>query len=65
MMHSPDFKVSNEDMEKHHKTVLQLAEKLQPHIPEMKDLEKKITQVNIKLLLLLIERPGYYGSYYY
>uniref|UniRef100_A0A8C2E0P0 Si:ch211-91p5.3 n=1 Tax=Cyprinus carpio TaxID=7962 RepID=A0A8C2E0P0_CYPCA len=44
MMHSPDFKVSNEDMEKHHKTVLQLAEKLQPHIPEMKDLEKKITQ---------------------
>ncbi|XP_052399511.1 uncharacterized protein LOC127946790 isoform X3 [Carassius gibelio] len=44
MMHSPDFKVSNEDMKKHRKTVLQLAETLQPHIPEMKDLEKKITQ---------------------
>ncbi|XP_016115464.1 uncharacterized protein [Sinocyclocheilus grahami] len=44
LMHSPDFKVSNEDMKNHHKTVLQLAEKLQPHVPEMKDLEKKITQ---------------------
>ncbi|XP_059401880.1 uncharacterized protein LOC132133156 isoform X2 [Carassius carassius] len=49
MMHSPDFKVSNENMKKHHKTVLQLAETLQPHIPEMKDLEKKITQFHNSL----------------
>uniref|UniRef100_A0A8C1CII3 Si:ch211-91p5.3 n=1 Tax=Cyprinus carpio carpio TaxID=630221 RepID=A0A8C1CII3_CYPCA len=44
VMHSPDFKVSNEDMKKHHGTLLQLAETLQPHVPEMKDLEKEITQ---------------------
>ncbi|XP_073688145.1 uncharacterized protein [Garra rufa] len=42
VMHSPDFKVSNEDMKKHHSTLLQLAEKLVPHVPEMKDLEKEI-----------------------
>ncbi|XP_016303922.1 uncharacterized protein LOC107659483 isoform X1 [Sinocyclocheilus anshuiensis] len=44
VMHSPDFKVSNEEMKKHHKTLLQLAEELEPHVPEMKDLEKEITQ---------------------
>lgn len=53
-MHSPDLKVSNEDMKKHHKTLLQLAEKLVPHVPEMKDLEKEITQVDGKLLLFLL-----------
>ncbi|KAL1247641.1 hypothetical protein QQF64_023017 [Cirrhinus molitorella] len=44
VMHSPDFKVSNDDMKKHQKTLLQLAEKLVPHVPKMKDLEKEITQ---------------------
>ncbi|KAI2648289.1 hypothetical protein H4Q32_018347 [Labeo rohita] len=44
VMHSPDFKVSSDDMKKHHETLLQLAEKLVPHVPEMKDLEKEITQ---------------------
>lgn len=53
-MHSPDFKVSNEDMKKHHGTLLQLAETLQPHVPEMKDLEKEITQVDGKLFSLLL-----------
>lgn len=48
VMHSPDFKVSNEDMKKHLKTLLQLAEELEPHVPEMKDLEKEITQVDGK-----------------
>lgn len=53
-MHSPDFKVSNEDMKKHHKTLLQLAEELEPHVPDMKDLEKEITQVDGKLSILLL-----------
>lgn len=54
VMHSPDFKVSSDDMKKHHETLLQLAEKLVPHVPEMKDLEKEITQVDGKLLFLLL-----------
>ncbi|XP_043084402.1 uncharacterized protein si:ch211-91p5.3 isoform X2 [Puntigrus tetrazona] len=44
VMHSPDFKVSNEDMKKHHKTLLNLAKELEPHVPEMKGLEKEITK---------------------
>ncbi|XP_026058613.1 uncharacterized protein LOC113043438 [Carassius auratus] len=44
VMHSPDFKVSNEDMKKHHKTLLQLAKELEPHVPEMRDVEKEITR---------------------
>lgn len=54
VMHSPDLKVSNEDMKNHHKTLLLLAEKLRPHVPEMKDLEKKLTQVGGKLFILLL-----------
>ncbi len=53
-MHSPDFRMSNEDMRRHQNTVLQLAESLKHHIPELKDLEKEIKQVDRKLLLLLV-----------
>ncbi|XP_051740165.1 uncharacterized protein si:ch211-91p5.3 isoform X4 [Ctenopharyngodon idella] len=45
-MHSPDLKMSKEDMTRHHNTVLQLAKLLEPQIPKLKDLEKKITQFN-------------------
>ncbi|XP_067293335.1 uncharacterized protein [Pseudorasbora parva] len=45
-MHSPDLKMSNEDMIRHHKTVMQLAKMLEPHIPQLKDLEKEIKQFN-------------------
>ncbi|XP_058623675.1 uncharacterized protein si:ch211-91p5.3 isoform X2 [Onychostoma macrolepis] len=44
VMHSPDFRMSNEDMRRHHNTFLQLAESLKHHIPELKDLEKEIKQ---------------------
>lgn len=54
VMHSPDFKVSNEDMKKHHKTLLQLAKELEPHVPEMRDVEKEITRVDGKCFLLLL-----------
>ncbi|KAK7117761.1 hypothetical protein R3I94_023096 [Phoxinus phoxinus] len=45
-MHSPDLKISKEDMIRHHKTVLELAKKLEPLIPGLKGLEKKITKFN-------------------
>ncbi|CAM4734856.1 unnamed protein product [Leuciscus chuanchicus] len=48
-MHSPDLKMSNEDMISHHKTVLLLAKKLEPLIPQLKGLEKEITKFNIIL----------------
>lgn len=50
-MHSPDLKISKEDMNRHHNTVLQLAKFLEPKIPKLKDLEKKITQVDGKLII--------------
>ncbi|XP_077067156.1 uncharacterized protein LOC143720998 [Siphateles boraxobius] len=45
-MHSPELKMSNEDMMRHKKTVLLLAEKLEHLIPNLKGLENKITQFN-------------------
>ncbi len=53
-MHSPDFKVSNEDMKQHHKMLLELVKELKPHVPDMKDLEKEITQVDGKLWIVLL-----------
>lgn len=62
-MHSPDLKISKEDMNRHHNTVLQLAKLLEPKIPKLKDLEKKITQVDGKLIIhyyLLIKQYYHY-----
>lgn len=47
-MHSPDLKMSNEDMIMHHKTILLLAKNLEPLIPRLKGLEKEITKVDGK-----------------
>lgn len=47
-MHSPDLKMSNEDMISHRNTVLLLAKKLEPLIPQLKGLEKEIKQVDGK-----------------
>lgn len=46
VMHSPDLKMSNEDMKKHHSTILLLANMLQPQVPELNGLEEEIKQYN-------------------
>ncbi|XP_039513900.1 uncharacterized protein si:ch211-91p5.3 isoform X3 [Pimephales promelas] len=45
-MHSPDLKMSKEEMIRHHETVLQLAKKLEHLIPRLKGLEKEMKQFN-------------------
>ncbi|XP_051978470.1 uncharacterized protein LOC127640108 [Xyrauchen texanus] len=46
VMHSPDMKISNEDMTKHLQKVLEFAKDLEPYAPELKDLGEEITQFN-------------------
>ncbi|XP_051548128.1 uncharacterized protein LOC127437325 [Myxocyprinus asiaticus] len=45
-MHSPDMKISNEDMTSHFHKVLEFAKDLEPYAPELKDLGEEITQFN-------------------
>ncbi|XP_056596495.1 uncharacterized protein si:ch211-91p5.3 isoform X2 [Triplophysa dalaica] len=46
VMHSPDFKMSNDDREKHLKKVLEMAKKLEQRVPKLIGLDKEIEQFN-------------------
>ncbi|XP_030634834.1 uncharacterized protein LOC115816002 [Chanos chanos] len=46
LMHSPDFRLSTEDREKHWRNVLALAESLKRYVPELENLKDDVNKFN-------------------
>lgn len=51
VMHSPDFKMSNDDREIHLKKVLEMAKKLEQRVPKLIGLDKEIKQVKFTQII--------------